>query len=416
MDPAADLNAALLRAHPAAARCLSPLGRRLYFPKGIPVQSREAAGARYNATIGQLRGADGHAAPLPALAPMLQGVDPDEAFLYAPQGGLPRLRQAWARRLAARAAPGAAPTLSLPFVTGGITHALSLLADLFVGPETRVLLPDPAWDNYIHIFGTKAEGRLSTYRAVGPAGLDLDALAQGLAALQGPALVVLNLPSNPGGYAPTLDQAEQLAQLLAAQPGPLVVLLDDAYQGMVWDEGHLAQSLLHRLGALADPERLLVVSADGATKELFFFGGRVAFATFATTAEAAPALEEKLTAAVRVSVSCASSPAQAMVATALADPEIDAQRDVLHADLAGRWRALRGALAAEGVEAWPFNAAFFALLPVRGEPEALRRALLADGLGLVSAGAGQNLRLSYATLQADEMGPVAAILAKRLRA
>ena len=158
-----------------------------------------------------------------------------------------------------------------------------------------------------------------------------------------------------------------------------------------------------------------MVSADGATKELFFFGGRVAFATFATPPAAAPALEEKLTAAIRISVSCASSPAQAMVTTALADPGLQAQREAQHADLAARWRALRAALAAAGVEAWPFNAALFALLPVHGDPEALRRALLADGLGLVSAGAGQNLRLSYATLQADEMAPVAAILAKRLR-
>lgn len=410
---AAALNARLAAQHPAAARCLSPLGARLYFPRGIPVQAKEASSCAYNATIGQLRGADGHAAPLPALLRLLPEIDADQAFLYAPQGGLPALRDRWADRLAARAAPGA-PPLSRPFVTSGITHGLSLLADLFVGPGTEVLLPSPCWDNYEQIFGTRAGGQLRSYPALSPEGIDIDGLAAALAALRGPAVVVLNFPSNPGGYAPTEAEAEAVAGLLAAQPGPLVVICDDAYQGMVWDPARPPHSLLHRLAQVADPERLVVFSTDGATKELFYFGGRVGFLTAATADGRADALEEKLTAAIRVSVSCVSGTAQAVVLAALRDPELEAQRAALHGALAARWARLRAGLERAGVAAWPFNAAFFALLPTPTEAEALRLAFLADGLGLVSAAAGPNLRLSYAALELEQIDAVVEILAKRL--
>lgn len=410
---AAALNARLAAEHPAAARCLSPLGARLYFPRGIPVQAKEAAACAYNATIGQLRGPDGRAAPLDALRRLVPALDADQSFLYAPQGGLPGLRDRWAARLAERASPGSAP-LSRPFVTSGITHGLSLLADLFVGPGTEVLLPSPCWDNYAQVFGTRSGGVLRSYSALSPEGFSVEAFAAAVGALRGPAVVVLNFPSNPGGYAPSAAEADQLVAVLTAHSGPLVVLCDDAYQGMVWDAERPPHSLMHRLAAVADPERLLVVSTDGATKELFYFGGRVGFVTAVLPEGGGDALEEKLTAAIRVSVSSVSGTAQAIVLAALDDPALLAQRQALHADLAARWARLRDGLAAAGVPAWPFNAAFFALLPAPTDAEELRHAFLKDGLGLVSAAAGPNLRLSYASLQLDAIDPVVEILAQRL--
>ena len=61
-----NINILIKRLHPAAWLTLSPLGKRLYFPKGVPVQAQEAidAGCDYNATIGQLKGEDGRALPL----------------------------------------------------------------------------------------------------------------------------------------------------------------------------------------------------------------------------------------------------------------------------------------------------------------------------------------------------------------
>jgi hypothetical protein len=51
---ARELNARLEAAAPEVLAMLSPLGRRLYFPRGILTQSAEAKekGHRFNATIG----------------------------------------------------------------------------------------------------------------------------------------------------------------------------------------------------------------------------------------------------------------------------------------------------------------------------------------------------------------------------
>ena len=51
MDPVSRLNASIEAHLPAAWRCLSPLGRRFYFPVDIPAQSAEARGTAINATI-----------------------------------------------------------------------------------------------------------------------------------------------------------------------------------------------------------------------------------------------------------------------------------------------------------------------------------------------------------------------------
>ena len=52
---AKELNDRLAKAAPEVLAMLSPLGRRLYFPRGILTQSAEAKekGHRFNATIGR---------------------------------------------------------------------------------------------------------------------------------------------------------------------------------------------------------------------------------------------------------------------------------------------------------------------------------------------------------------------------
>ena len=63
--PADELNERLAAAHPAAAALLSDLGRRAFYPRGVPAQAAEASGCRYNATIGELTDGHGGARPRP---------------------------------------------------------------------------------------------------------------------------------------------------------------------------------------------------------------------------------------------------------------------------------------------------------------------------------------------------------------
>ena len=404
------LNERLAIAHPAAWRMLSPLGRRMYFPKGITAQAAEAAGCRWDATIGQITNGRGGAMPLPGLALLAGSLPPEETILYAAQGGRRDLRAAWKQRLLAKN-QDTCPSLSLPLVTAGLTNGLSIAAQLVADPEVTVLLPSPGWGNYQHIFSTLVDARLEEYPLLKAGGLDLDTLARRLNSAGGQRTVlVLNTPSNPIGFSPTEAQAAELAQVVLAAPGPLAVVVDDAYHGMVWEPG-IREGSLFDLLAEADPERILAIKVDGATKELFFFGGRVGFLTFAAQPEAAELLEEKARGLLRATISSAPAISQAIVAHALASPAVESDLAAVRSTLAARYAAFRAALVKYGLESWPFNSGFFALVKVRGEPEPIRHRLLAQGVGTISVPEAGSLRIGYGSVAAEDIEDLVRALA-----
>ena len=392
MNPAALLNASLAAHHPAAAACLSDLGRRMFFPRGIPAQAAEARSAEINATIGQLTDGNGGALPLPALSQHLQGLDLRDVFLYSPQGGQKPLRAAWGARLTR---PGDAP-LTEPFVTVGLTHGLSMVGDLFADEETDVLLPSPGWGNYDLIFGARRAARILRYPVFQNGRFCAEAMAQTLAEVRTKALVVLNFPGNPTGYTPTEAELRPWLDAIAACDKPLVVVSDDAYAGFVYEPGRLSRSPFYELATM-DPERVLAVKLDGATKELVFFGARVGFMSFGAEGEAAAILEEKLKGAARSTVSTAPAISQAMVTSALADPALEGQRQALLGEVASRYRTLKRALADAGLPTVPFNSGFFAMVHTEGDPEAVRQRLLAQGVGVIALQQHGAIRIAYSS-------------------
>jgi len=117
---------------------LSPLGRRVEQPAAfLPLQSAQARGKRFNATIGQITDGHGKAVPLLTMAAAVKGLDEEEksrAFLYSPVEGLADLRRAWQERQRHTA---------LPLVTVGAAQARALLGDLFAGEGRIVILREP---------------------------------------------------------------------------------------------------------------------------------------------------------------------------------------------------------------------------------------------------------------------------------
>ena len=198
MHPSEPLNRILEAHHKAAASCLSATGRRMFFPMGIPAQASEAKSADINATIGQLTDGAGGAMPLPAISDHLTGISLEEATLYTPQGGNKALRAAWRTRLQDA---GACP-MSDPFCTVGLTHGLSLLAELFVDDDTDVLLPNPGWGNYDHIFSVKMDARVHKYPVFEDGQFAPDAIRNALAKVQTKGVLVLNFPGNPQATPP----------------------------------------------------------------------------------------------------------------------------------------------------------------------------------------------------------------------
>ncbi len=390
LNPQAEqLNATIEASGAAVMEMLSRRGREIYFPRqGILAQSAEAQGREINATIGTALEEDGAPMSLPCIASQVR-LPVSSLVSYAPSFGQPVLRQIWREMLAHKNPSLAGQSFSLPVVTSALTHGLHLCGCLFCDPGDTVLLPDLYWENYELIFNLTWDARLKTYPAFAGGGFNVAGFAEKLRQHRaGRLIVLLNFPNNPSGYTPTLAEAGQLrdALLEAAERGlKIVVLVDDAYFGLVFEEGILRESLFAMLCGLHP--NLLAVKLDGPTKEDYVWGFRVGFLTYGI-ARAAPelyqALEAKTAGAIRGSISNCSQLAQSLLAKAYAEPDYAAAKQAKYELLRERYREVRRILAAHPEYAGqftplPFNSGYFMCLQMRRvDPEQLRQKLIAD--------------------------------------
>jgi aspartate/methionine/tyrosine aminotransferase len=375
-DLAAAANDAIAAASPALFDLLSPLGRRAYFPPDIPFQAAQARGKTYNATIGQITDGYGQAVPVPALAEALSGLPTaprNRALLYSPVEGIAEVRRAW-RAWQRRNQPEELPS-SLPLVTAGLTHGLSLAADLFGGEGRAVAVAAPFWGNYRQTFALRTGARMLAAPGYRDGHFAPGAWSEALADLPAgePAVVILNIPSNPGGYSPTRRERDKLVATLFAEADrrPLLVVCDDAYIGLVYEEEIPRESPFWELVGLHP--NLVPIKVDGATKEYSFFGGRVGFLTFpfAPGSEVAAALESKAKGLLRGVMGSPVATTQMLLLQALEAPDAEAQVEAVRLLLAERYRALQQALAKADerlLQPLPFNSGCFALVEL---PESL---------------------------------------------
>jgi aspartate/methionine/tyrosine aminotransferase len=426
-DPVEAVNAPLEREAPALVSALSSLGRRVYFPPDIPFQAGEARGKGLNATVGQITDGRGGALGLPTLAAALSGLAPADrnaALLYSPVEGMAEVRKRW-RDWQRRGVPPEVPS-TLPVVTDGLTHSLSLVADLFGGEGRTVAVPQPFWGNYRQTFAVRTGARMATAPAYVAGRFNTRAISQALASLPPgePAVAFLNLPSNPGGYAPTVAERQELRADLVAEAGrrPLIVICDDAYAGLVYEAEVPRASLFWELvGAHPD---LVPVKVDGGTKEFSFFGGRVGFLTFGLPegSEGARSLESKLKCLIRSTVGSPVAASQVILLQALRHEGIEREVEAIRALLEERYRALSGALQKTDPElftALPFNSGCFALIELAPRLTAagitadrVRRHLLEHhDTGLISIEPGY-LRIAHCSVDAAALPELVLRLAK----
>ncbi len=422
MNPIAqELNAAIEMGNPHLVEMLSAVGRELFFPRGILSQSAEAKAQahRYNATIG-IATSDGHTMALPSVIDQLPGFTADEALAYAPSFGLPRLRQAWRESIYANNPSLAGKEVGTPVVTQAITHGLSTVADMWIDPGDTLLLPDQMWGNYRLIFAVRRGARVATFPLFDGGGFNTAAFAEALrreGEARGKVVVILNFPNNPTGYTPTVAEAAAIADALVAeaeQGTNLVVLSDDAYFGLFYDDGCLQESIFSLL--VGRHPRLLPIKLDGATKENYVWGLRVGFLTYGAFVDGDPApvhdaLERKTGGDIRGSISNCSRLSQEIVVRALASDRYAADKAEKYALMRGRANEVRRVLANPKYdaawEAYPFNSGYFMCLRLkRVEAEPLRLHLLAaHGVGLISLGA-RDLRVAFSCLEEAEIAPL----------
>ena len=423
-------NEALAKDCPAVLGMLAERGKRFFFPaKGILAQGAEAKqkGKTANATVG-IATENGMPMHLACVHRYYQGLAPTEIYDYAPSYGKPDLRTAWARKQRAQTPSlGDQPT-SNPVVTNALTHGLGLAGDLFLDPGDEVLSSDLMWENYNLNWETRLGAHFGYYPFFDAAlrGYNLKGFTEALARSRGRKLVVsLNFPNNPSGYTPTRAEARGICDALQAEAEAgtrLVVVVDDAYYGMFFDDACETESLFGRLARAS--ANLLAVKIDGATKEEFVWGLRVGFITFGVkngTAAAYKALEDKTAGLIRAYVSNISNPGQSIVLKALNDPEFHAQQAekvaILRSRAAVTARECRKAEYADCWDVYPFNSGYFMCLRLKdADADTVRVRLLDDhGVGTIALGK-QELRVAFSCLTEAQIPPVFAAAAQAVRA
>ena len=420
MNPLAkELNDQLTKENPFIYEMLSKRGKKLFFPKGILSQSAEAKAKakKFNATIG-IATEDGVAMHLPCIKKHLVTIKPNDAFPYAPASGKPELRKKWQEKLLIDNPSLGGKTLSLPLVTSAITHGLSLAGDLFVDEGDTIILPDKLWGNYRLIFSIRLGAVIKTFPLYNERnGFNTEGLkkiVEETAKEKSKIIILLNFPNNPTGYSITPREAEDISKMLkefSSQGLNLIVISDDAYFGLFYDDKVMKESLFTHTANL--DERLLSIKLDGATKEQYVWGFRVGFITYGIGGEGNKeaiynALEKKTMGAIRGGVSNSPHLSQTLVLKALESEEFKKEKKEKYKLMKSRALKVKEVLQNEKYnDAWtyyPFNSGYFMCIKLKTvNAEALRKHLLNQyGIGVISIG-DTDIRVAFSCIEVDEI-------------
>lgn len=409
---AVELNDVIQSVNPHVFSMLSEKGKAIYFPqKGILKQSAEAKGSKINGTIGTALEDDGSPMVLKSLVEQLNLKD-KEAFNYAPSYGRMEIRKLWQGLMIKKNPSLNGKKYSLPVVTNALTHGLSTAGYLFVNDGDEVISPDLYWENYDLVFSNAYGAKLKLFSSfVNNKHFNTEGLRKAIeSSASSKIILILNFPNNPTGYTVTSDEAVEIRDILvdAANKGKnIVTIIDDAYFGLVYEDGVLKESIF---SLLADAhERILAVKLDGPTKEDYVWGFRTGFFTFACAKnnhDFYTALESKVGAAIRGNISNASNLSQTLLLNAYSHHTYDNEKSEKYDILKRRYKKIREILDthqeySKYFVALPFNSGYFMCVNILSKnAEAVRRVLIEKySTGVIAL--GDNLRVAFSSVPLD---------------
>lgn len=396
---------------------LSATGRRMYFPKGIVAQSAEAGekAKRHNATVG-LATSKGQPMHLTDIYDKFaEGVfSPSQIFNYAPGGGDKSLRALWKKEIVRKNPHLEGKLFSEPLVTGGLTHAISIVATLFVSPGDEVVCPDLFWDNYDLVFSELVDGRLRLFKFFDEEGhFNTAAMKDALLSSPGETCrIILNFPNNPTGYSPSRSEAVDIVAALkeVAEKKKVLVITDDAYFGLFFEDETEKESLFSYLADAHD--NIFVVKGDAATKEEMVWGFRIGFISFAgksLTPAVLDALTKKTLGAIRCTVSNCDRPGQSLLLEAMQNGRMyEEDKRKAYEEMERRYRTIKAELARFKdnvlLRPYPFNSGYFMAFDTMGRSaEQLRLYLLEKyQIGAINI-FDRTLRLAYCSVEDDKI-------------
>jgi aspartate/methionine/tyrosine aminotransferase len=407
------INNSIKDTNPHVYDMLSEKGKQIYFPtRGILAQTAEARGMAINATIGTAFEDCGAIMRLDSVASQMTAKD-DSIFSYAPNMGRQEIRSLWKKMLLAKN-----PSLkdeaeiSTPVVTAALTHGLSVAGYLFIDPNDTIITPDLFWENYNLVFNYAYGSSFRMFRMFDEnGGFNVDSLREMLRlGPVGKKIVILNFPNNPTGYTVTAEEAIATKNILmeAAQQGNnVVVIVDDAYFGLVYEDGILKESMFALLANAH--ERIMAVKIDGPTKEDYVWGVRVGFVTIGCKQGGSVlyrAMESKLGGCIRGSMSSCSNIGQIMLLSAYNADSYEREKTEKFEVLRRRYQRIKEILEnrkdyEDRLRPLPFNSGYFMCLEVKnGKAEEVRRLLLEKyNTGVIAL--GNLLRVAFASTPYD---------------
>ncbi len=388
MNPQAEeLNVIINKHNPVLFNLFSEKGKAIYFPKrGILGQAAEARGKKINATIGEAIEDDGLHMRLKSIEEKLN-ISPSLAFPYAPSFGRPDIRERWKKMIYEKNPSLTGTEISLPVVTNALTHGLSVCGYLFLNAGEKIIVSDHFWDNYELVFTNAFGSPIDTFTLFKNNGFNVAALEAKLnEGPKGKKVLLLNFPNNPSGYTPTVEEMNAIADVIkksAENGNQIVVIIDDAYFGLVFEKGIAKESIFTLLANMH--ENVLAVKLDGPTKEDYVWGFRVGFVTYGIkggNADLYSALESKTAGAVRGNISNASNLSQSLLLQAFDSPTYWTEKEEKYKTLQSRYEKTKAVLQNKKYEevfsALPFNSGYFMCIELKHglNAEAVRKHLL----------------------------------------
>jgi aspartate/methionine/tyrosine aminotransferase len=397
---AEELNTIIKEKSQTVYELLSKKGKEIFFPKkGILGQSADARTKKINATIGIANEDDGTPMRLKIIEERLK-IEPKRAFTYSPSYGNLELRQKW-KELMIKKNPNITTEISTPVATIALTHGLYMAAYMFMDPNDEVIIPDYYWGNYTLIFKNAFDAKIVTFQTFVNGKFNTEGLKEKIKLSKKP-IVLLNFPNNPTGYSPTIEEANEIANILKeeAKHKKILVIYDDAYFGLVYKDNIFTESVFALTYNL--DENILSIKLDGATKEDYVWGFRVGFLTYGIKGgdkKLYAALEDKTAGAVRGNVSNVSNLSQSLVFDALNHEKYNHEKlqkyDILKERFVEVEKILEDEKYLKHFYALPYNSGYFMCIALRDlEAEIVRQKLLEKyDTGVIAL--GKDIRIAF---------------------
>ncbi|MDP3912425.1 MAG: aminotransferase class I/II-fold pyridoxal phosphate-dependent enzyme [Bacteroidota bacterium] len=412
-NQAFSLNNTIEKLNSNVLEMLSERGKNIFFPKlGILAQSAQAKGKAINATIGEAVEDDGTSMHLPEFDALVN-MPTANIFPYAPSFGKPEFRALWKESIYRKNPSLKDTVISNPIATNGLTHGISMAGYLFTNEGDTVLLSNHYWENYNLILENSYGAKVSTFELFENGGFNVSDFSKKLNEIRGEKIItLLNFPNNPAGYTPLIAEIKAIVaeiKKVADKGKKVVVIIDDAYFGLVYEENVFTESIFVELANLS--ENVLAVKLDGPTKEDYVWGFRVGFITYAIkggNAELYDALENKTAGAVRGNISNISQLSQSLLYKVYSAPTYAESKKQKFEILKNRYQILRTELSnpdyAEYFTPLPFNSGYFMCIELKKGlvAEEIRKHLLENySTGVIVL--GNVIRLAFSAVPQSKL-------------